>query len=486
MTKYITFFLLSTLVLSFTFGCSLSEQQENNEPGNETSSRALYDLLIATDGEDVITHDLMGYRELNDDEINSVSFPSLGDVEAVSTETERKAISENHPAINSWSDLEPDLELFTVQMIEIVKNNSIDNLIDTTESVNLDLFNTVSYNKIKFTEEAIYLTLKTAADENGRYTKVDTVYTLNSNNEILRHDSMYMHTFYNGEDLMYIYFTTASQINSSDGISNTVTQMGELYDTESMTYYIVNGAGRSFTDGDITMTASYDDELDQSFNIYTPDGKLETRSNVYQSDDVDRTSVHTDYYNANNELIALATNQSSDAELALSSNNTFGTYVKNGEVQVSLKEALPLKTEISTDYDLISIVTNEFIYGDQTEIDKKYYLYKKEIDGVLRSDIPSYNGIDYIYDYIDSFIDPVNDIQLDTYLETLYDSNGYFTYVRDLNYFDGPAIGTIDSLKNTYDSMYTQHWMDFRNYSPDYSLLDLSDSHLNNLSSIEE
>lgn len=122
----------------------LNDKQNSENTGNETSN-AFYNFLNAFDSEQSIDHELMGFRDLDNEDLYPSTLPTIGNVEEVSIETARKAISENHSYFDYWDTINSDAQLLSEQMLDIVKNRSLSELIGTTTSIELNNFESVVY-----------------------------------------------------------------------------------------------------------------------------------------------------------------------------------------------------------------------------------------------------------------------------------------------------------------------------------------------------
>ncbi len=464
--------------------CDLFNSQPDEKESEPQFNYSIYEYLKGELDLSSPNSNLRGYREIAQEEITPSVLPDLGLLTYVSETTERAAISENNPDINDFSFMNDDGSIIMNSILQKIINNSPASLSGTTYIVPAGELNDTAFNKIKFTDNAIYIYIKskTVADSYINYSEVETIYKATDDNKIMMFSNFRF--FSDNQDftglIVEMSGVTIVDLYNKDQISySRYTELNSYSPVTYSTSYIV---GKEIIDGDVTISAGYGDDRDQRFEIYTSIGKLETRTNVVNEGQVDeKTSLHTDYYNSDNELIALESIEYDIADIALSTNNTMGSFVKNNPVKYSLKQALPLKESYAVDYDFINIVTSS-----TSPIYKSYYLYKKNIDGVSRESIPNYNGTDNVIDYINSFVDINSDIKLNTRVETIYDYTGYFTWIDDSIYFDGPAISIVNSLKETYETLYNRYWVNFRNETPDYTQLEMTESDLTILDSIKE
>lgn len=443
------------------------------------TSNTIYNFLrgeITVGGTNTLP-DLSGDRTLDSDEITPAVEPSIGETDFVTAVSARKAISENHPDINTGGPgIGEDFNTLNFAIRNHVINNT--NLPGTTYTHPLADLTDTAYNKVLFTESTIYTYIRSniTTDPSGykTHSKMETIQKISAENKAITKIRMkYYHSIYSETlPIMISEYVTIMDIATGnlEGV-----QKGTNVDPFSGTSNVTYSRRETINSSNARVSMGWDDDRDQDFDIVTANGKVSIRTNVVnEGDPTESTSVHTDYWNLDNELIAIAPYQSNDEDISLSTSNTLGDYIQTSPLSYSLKRVLPLKSTYSGDYDLLSLVTQDRTTG--TDIYKEYYLYRLAPMGSARGAIPAYNPGDDIYAYRNSFIDTVTsgyDIMINAWVENVYGHTGYFTWVNDtdISYFNGNSIATVATLKGEVKTLYDQYWLNFKTSTPDYSVL---------------
>lgn len=419
------------------------------------------------------------YRPISDSEKNP-TLPNVGDLTFVDITTESLAISENNPDIDSFYNPFIPFNHFIKLIMEKISTSNKDTI------NNIPFYFTISelpdneYNKVIIKNNTIYGALNTKIDKNGYYAKFLLVMRVNSSNiletyiKYERIDSNFIESAYSIGEL----FMTTNIINNN---SSFVSKNLELLDLNNLIYDESHSKAIIFTDDNNKISAHYiEEDKSQNFEVENSTGKADVMIYEVDSENTLETTIHTDFYNSNKELIALVSYNADSLDISKLDTNDLGTIVSNIDLQYSLKNILPLKPEYSNNYDLISIVTS-----NNTDISKRYYLFSKTLMGTPRQLIPSYNGGD-VLQYINSFIDNTEDIYINTNIETTYDYPAYFTWTYDTSYFTGASLSTVATLRANFKNMYDKHWLEFRNSSVDYSKINRSQDELDIINSISK
>lgn len=418
------------------------------------------------------------YRILDSNELNPLSLPQVGDVDPTTVDSEAKAISENHDDLNNFQSFDSEIAKEYIKN-EILSKSDPTELNNTYLTVPTDQLGDITLYNVFFEEYKIYTFSKSYSSATQLVQEISQVMEIKPNDilELTVDWKMYSQGF----ESEYIIQTYRIEV---DLISNTY----EALQTLSSNMYGVpasaSAKNKSIYDGEtlITMRINEDqDDLSQGFEIVSANGRVDVRSNIADGNNGNFTSIHTDYYNANNELIAIAPDQDNDEDISLSYSNSYGDYIQTSPLSYSLKRVLPLKPLYSSDYELLSVVTTDNSSG--MDFQKRYYLYKNQ--NIVRDAIPTFNPGDDVYTFINKFIDPLQDIQLDTTVETVTNNTAHFTWVNDITYFNGNSIATVETLKGEFKTLYDKYWTDFRNTTPDYSVVNLSESEIGIINSLK-